>query len=207
MDTMPSPRLLPLGVVLVPAVLLAFACGGSTSSGSGDDADAGPDAALDAKLDQSVSDGGADGATDGGGGLYPAGTTQIVATSKGGHTAPGPDGSVCTLVDTTYTLVVASRALSWNVCEATDAGPLAFRTGQRTISASELDGVEDAIRGLRRTTDTKCGADAPSETLVLTTPTGNVSYYDDFYFCDPKDTKIYVSGMSAVLSALGALSQ
>lgn len=148
---------------------------------------------------------GTDGPSDGGAGdLFPADTTKIVITEKGGFGAPGPDGSTCTQADLTYTITLPSRSLAWKVCEATDAGPLAFATGQTTLSEADFAPIAQALHGLRRATKTACGADKPEEAIVFTTPAGETTYLDDFYFCDAKDTKLYVTGIDAVLSAVRA---
>ena len=68
--------------------------------------------------------------------------------------------------------------------------------------------VEDtALHALKRTTTKQCGADKPSEEIVFSTPSGDTTYYDDFYFCDTSDGKIYVSGIDDVLAELGKLAR
>jgi hypothetical protein len=191
---------LPFAVLFAPLFAIAIACGGSTSGSTPQD-DAGTSTTDSGHPtgDASTTDAGTD--------LFPADATKIVVTEKGGFGPSPPDGSVCFISDVTYTLVFASRELSWNICEAPDGGPFAFRTGQATLSEADFATVSATLHALTRTTDTQCGADKPSGQIVFTTPAGEITYYDDFYFCDPKDTKIYVSGIDAVLAALGKLAK
>ena len=186
------------GSIVAPLVVLAVACGGSSSNPPGTS-----DGGVDATSDGSNLDGSADA----GGDLFPADTTKITVTQKGGFTPGPPDGSTCSLVDTTYTLSLPSRELSWKICEYGDGGPYAFATGQRILSEAEFAPVSSALHGLRRATKTACGADKPSETIVFTTPAGDTTYYDDFYFCDANDTKAYVTGLGNVLAELSKLAK
>jgi hypothetical protein len=195
-----------LGSLLAPAVLLAFACGGSaattTTGGDGGGVDASTDGSTP---DGSVADGATDGST--GGDLFPADTTKIVVTEKGGFGIGAPDGSTCSPIDRTFTLLYPSGELSWKLCEASDAGTYSFTEGKKTFSQAELAPLTTALHGLRRATQTACGADKPSEEIVFTTPAGETTYLDDFYFCDPKDTKAYVTGLDEVLAELGKLAK
>jgi hypothetical protein len=191
------PFLVALAVTSVSAVLAA--CSTSSTSGGGGDTDGGgvvPDGGTP------TTDATVEGSTDGGNPLIPDGVTKIVFTSKGGFLGPGPDGSTCTAVDITYTVTLPAREFSWKICEATDAGPNAFRTGSRTLSAEEYATIDVTIRALKRQTMVQCGADKPSEQITFTSPSGDVTYLDDFYFCDANDTKIYVTGMEDVFSAM-----
>jgi hypothetical protein len=165
------------GLFLALALGFAVACGGATaSSSSGSDVD--------------PSD------------IFPSDTTQIVITEKGGFPDDGPDGSTCTQVDATYTLALPSRALSWKVCDATNGGPYAFASGQTTLSEADFAPIAQALHALHRATQTGCGADKPAETIVFTTPAGATTYHDDFYFCDAKDTKLYVTGLDTLRTAV-----
>ena len=179
--------------------LLFVACGGSTATSTTPGTDAGNET-KDASSDAVVP-------ADGGSALYPDGTTKIVVTQKGGFEGPGPDGSACTMADATYTLVLPARDLSWKVCDSNDGAPYAFGTGQKTIAVADFGPLDAALHALKRTTVKQCGADKPSEDIVFSTPSGDVTYYDDFYFCDPTDGKTYVSGIDEVLAELGKLTR
>lgn len=186
-----------------PVIVLAVACGSTTSSGP-----VTGDGGVDAAVEGSTVDGStADGATDAGTDLFPADTTKIVVTDKGGFTAGAPDGSTCSPVDRTFTLLLPARELSWKLCEASDAGTYSFTTGQATIAAADFVALSTALHGLRRATKTACGADKPVETIVFTTPAGDTTYEDDFYFCDASDSKAYVTGLDAVFAELGKLAK
>ena len=44
---------------------------------------------------------------------------------------------------------------------------------------------------------TRCPAD-----ITFTTPSGAVTYYDDFYVCDASDSKPYVKGIDEIIQAI-----
>jgi hypothetical protein len=193
--------------LVAPAVLLAVACGSTYSGANGPSTDDGG-TTTDAAVEGSTADGStSDGATDAGADLFPADTTKIVVTDKGGFGFPMPDGSTCTSVDRTFTLLLPTRELSWKLCEATIEGPYAFRTGQAIITAADFVALSNALHGLRRATMTGCGADKPAEIIVFTTPSGDTTYEDAFYFCNAADPKLYVTGLDAVLEEMGKLAK
>lgn len=198
-----------LGVASL-ALLIASAtaaCNGDTSTsstpsdgGNGTSSSGGSSGDVDGSqpTDASVGDAG----------LFPTDTTKIVFTSKGGGPLPPPpDGSVCQETDITYTLLLPSRELSWKVCEGFNGAPYTYRTGQKTLTAEQYATIEAPLKALTRTTTVQCGADKPSEQIVFTRPSGDVTYYDDFYFCDASDPKIYVHGLEDVFSAMTMLAQ
>jgi hypothetical protein len=201
----PMNRALALSL-FAPVLVLAVACGSTASgTGTGTGTDGG---STDSAVEGSTTDGSTqDGATDGGTDLFPSDTTKIVVTDKGGFGLPAPDGSTCSISDRTFTLLLPARELSWKLCELTDAGNYEFRTGQVTLSAADFVPLSDALHGLRRATMTGCGADKPVETIVFTTPAGDTTYEDSFYFCNASDPKAYVTGLDAVLSELDKLAK
>ncbi len=139
-----------------------------------------------------------DASTDGGADLFASDTTKIVMTSKGGLVASPPDGSTCSPVDKTFTLSLPSFELSSSVCEAAEDGLYELKTGTKTIASANRVKLTNALHALKRATEVKCGADKPNDTIVFTTPKGDATYYDDFYFCNANDTKAYVTGLDAV---------
>lgn len=186
-----------LAVTSVSAVL--GACSSSSTSSGGGDPDGGgvvTDSGTTTDATGEASNG------DAGNPLIPAGVTKIVFTSKGGFVGPGPDGSTCSEVDITYTVTLPDRGFTWKICESVDGGPNGFRDGSRFLTVEEYAKVDAAIKALKRQTMTQCGADKPEEKITFTSPSGEVTYIDDFYFCDANDTKIYVSGMENVFSVL-----
>jgi hypothetical protein len=186
---------------VVVVAVAAAACGGTAISNP-------PPVNQEGGVDAGA-DGATDGSTDAGTDLFPADTTKVVVTDKGGFGPGVQDGSTCSPADSTYTLLLPSRELSWKICESTGVGggTYAFRTGQKTIAEADFTALSDALHALRRQTKTQCGADKPSETIVFTTPSGDVTYLDDFYFCDATDTKAYVTGLDAVLQELNLLAK
>lgn len=192
------------GAMLALFVAASAACDDETASTNGTITDGGSSSG-----DPALEDGATP--TDAGthdSGLYPPDATKIVFTSKGGGPRPAPpDGSVCQQVDITYTILLPARELSWQVCEGSGGAPYTYRTGQRTLTAEQFATIETKLRALARTTTPKCGADKPLEQLTLTTPSGEVTYVDDFYFCDPNDTKLYVAGMEDLFTAITLLAQ
>lgn len=180
----------------VSAVLAA--CSSSSTSTGGDPDGGGIVTDASTTTDAAANDG----STDGGNPLIPAGVTKIVFTSKGGFVQEGPDGSACSKVDITYTVTLPDRGFTWKICDDADGGPYAFRDGSRFLTVEEYAKVDAAIQGLKRQTMVQCGADKPEEKITFTSPSGEVTYIDDFYFCDANDTKIYVSGMEDVFAIL-----
>lgn len=204
-------NLRPLFVLALASVTVVTAACTVTSNDTGggaptDDGGGATDAAQDTAIatDAATDAVTADGSTDAGAGdLFPADTTKIVFTDKGGLPGPPGDGTSCSIADATYTLLLPTRELSWKVCESINSDPPAFKAGSVTLSAADFVPLSNALHGLRRTlTPSGCGADKPFETLVFTTPAGDAAYYDDFYFCDAKDTKKYVSNIGTVYGEL-----
>lgn len=137
------------------------------------------------------------------GSLIPEGVTKFVVTAKGGGPLPPPpDGSTCRPTNATYTIGLPNRELSWNVCDWGDGGPYFLRDGQKTLSASEYAPIDTAVSALARTTTPVCGFDKHKEDITFTTPSGAVTYYDDFYFCDASDSKPYVKGIDEIIQAI-----
>ena len=176
---------------------LLAACGSVESSLSpadgGTDATTGTDAAARDAVSDAVVDAG----------LIPEGVTKIAVTAKGGGPLPPPpDGSTCQPTNVTYTIGLPDRELSWNVCDWGDGGPYFFRNGQKTLTASEYAAIDTAVNALARTTTPACGFDKPTEDVTFTTPSGTVTYYDDFYFCDASDPKPYVKGIDLIIQTI-----
>lgn len=195
-----------LALVLASLAVCASAAAACTSSTTASDSDAGTGSTVDGSTTTDATN---DGATtaDGGNPLIPSGVTKIVFTSKGGGPLPPPpDGSVCSQVDITYTFVFPARDFSWKICETSD-GPNTFRSGQRTLTAEQYKAVDDKLQALKRQTTVQCGADKPAEQIVFTSPAGDTTYYDDFYFCEANDPKIYVIGMEDVFTEMTKLVQ
>lgn len=185
------PLLLPFLAALVG---LAAACSGSVAGPLGADgggADGGGG-------DSSITDAG-------GGDLFPADTTKVVVTEKGGFGASSPAGSTCSQEDRTYTITLPARTLDAKVCASSTAGgPNAYVTRQTLLSEAEYAPIATALHAVHHSTEAACGADKPAETLTFTTPSAETRYDDDFYSCNKEPGRVYVKGIDAVLDAVVA---
>ncbi|MDB4940957.1 MAG: hypothetical protein JWP97_491 [Labilithrix sp.] len=196
----------------VSSILLALAGASVACSSSSDDTGTPPPGADGSTSDSAASDGATsdaaphDASTDAGEDLYPADTTKVVVISKGGFTATAPAGSSCQQKDDTYTYIPRTHELSWKLCEPDDAGLYDYRIGQRTLPAAAYEPLEAAMHGLRRATDPACGADAPTQSITFSAPSGGATYFDDFYFCSKDDPTPYVKNLDDVIGPLSTLS-
>jgi hypothetical protein len=195
--------------LVASAISAAVACGDAaaprddTDDGGNDaapvDGNGGADVVADAPGETSV-DAGADAIVDAS--VYPDGVTNIVVTEKGGYIAPGPDGSTCTPIDDTYGIALPTRELTWKCCRPTDAGPYELSTGTKTLSAAEYVPVDTALHALTLSNRKYCGADKPVGKITLTTPSGVVTFHDDFYTCVKQPGYTYVAGFDDVVAPL-----
>jgi hypothetical protein len=140
-------------------------------------------------------------------GIFRDDATKITAESSGGGFAPPPPpGSTCARGAQKYTLDIASRALSFERCESTAAGPFAKTTGTKTLSAKESRAIVDAARAASIHTDNDvCGADKPMVSVRVTAPGGTKRYLDSFYACQ-KGATPYADGLDAILRAMADAS-
>ncbi|MDB4959720.1 MAG: hypothetical protein JWO36_7289 [Myxococcales bacterium] len=101
--------------------------------------------------------------------------TQTVVMARRGGFAPTPAaGSTCAPMDETYTLVVATGQLSWQVCtSATLGGVYKFQPGSATPSASALSSLEESLHGLGAPAG-PCAADI-ADKIVFHTTTGDTT--------------------------------
>lgn len=172
----------------IAASCLAFACSGSTV----DTASAADSGAADSST-----------STD----LVPTGSTKAVISITGGFEGPGAsDGSTCTPANDTYTVDLSAKSVEWKLCRL-NGQAYAFVTGNKTLSDADFGSLTGKMHGLTRATKTSCGADAPEQTITFSSPTGDTTLYDDFYFCNASDPKIYVTNLDDVISALSDLAQ
>jgi len=134
--------------------------------------------------------------------LYPADATQVVAWDHGGgFTPPPPAGSQCAVGAQKYTLDVATQKVDYETCKLTNwQTPLTKVTGSKTLSATELKKVTDALSGLKKSTSNICGADKPLLDVAITSASnGTTTYKDDFYSCNGNGP--YVSNIGDVFGA------
>ena len=142
--------------------------------------------------------------------VFPADTEKVVATSKGGMPLPQSSASTCKSADSTFTLLPSSRQLTWKSCSRVatdDAGALGtWDFVERTKSLTDVEAAPllAALRALEPSSETHCGADKPSFTVVVTTPRGETTHLDEFYACHKQG--LYVRGMDAVIRELDKLT-
>jgi hypothetical protein len=135
--------------------------------------------------------------------VWPADAQKLVAQSPGGGFAPpAPPGSTCTIGQQKYTLDVATKQLSWEVCESTGAGlALHLTTGSRVISAAELAKIDKAADAVKLSAGDICGADKPMLNITVTSPAGTKTYTDSFYSC-MGGSRTYVDHIDGVFGAM-----
>ncbi len=139
--------------------------------------------------------------------VWPPDASQVIVADTGGGFAPqAPTGSECRDADAgSFTFTVADDELRWRVCRAPGGNtPYVYATGERRLSASEAQGLTDALRKVAPTKATSCGADKPLLTLRVKTPSGDHDYLDSFYVCHGSGA--YVDGIDEVLGQARSLA-
>jgi hypothetical protein len=116
--------------------------------------------------------------TTGSSSLFPSDTTQFVMTSQGGLAPQAGSGSTCQPENSTFTYVLATRALSWTECASpNDDGVYSFVPGQATLSADDGAQLVAQLQALGPAPET-CGGDFQA-TFVFTTSHGEQDTYSD----------------------------
>jgi len=109
--------------------------------------------------------------------LFPPDTTQFEMTSQGGLAPQAGSGSTCQPESSTFTYVLAQRALSWTECAApNNDGVYSFVPGQTTLSAADGSQLVAQLQALAPAPEA-CGGDFQA-TFVFTTPDGPQTYDD-----------------------------
>jgi predicted secreted protein len=138
--------------------------------------------------------------------VWPPSATKLVAKTAGGFVMPGPAGSTCGRGAATYTLDLSTRKLTSEICKAvTETSPLAIVKSTRTLTLAEVAKVDEAMRVVKISKSTICGADKPFMTLAVTASGATQTFTDDFYSCMGGD-KIFVSNIGGVFSAFRSLT-
>lgn len=135
--------------------------------------------------------------------VWPSDRTKLVAETKGGgFTPPPPPGSTCAIGAAKYTLDLATKTLSWEVCDFADWNtPLTKVTGSRPATASDISKLNGAMRTVKVSHDDICGADKPMlEIHVTSRSQGTKTYSDSFYSCMDGD-RTYVDNIDEVFGA------
>jgi hypothetical protein len=106
--------------------------------------------------------------------LVPDDATRVVIHRQGG-TAPHPAGSTCTAMDETFSVDLASGAITYHVC-STAAGnsPYAFQDGQLAPTADDAAMIRDLIAELP-TTIPECAGDI-DDSITVIAPSGTTTY-------------------------------
>ncbi|HEX7601940.1 MAG TPA: hypothetical protein VF316_10060 [Polyangiaceae bacterium] len=131
----------------------------------------------------------------------------VTLQDHGGGFGPSPPpGSECT-GGATYTLTVATRALSWEIYVIGNPYPFPWQLqkGQRTLTPTELGSVATAMKQVvvAGTVNT-CGADKPLLTVTVSTPKYAQEYTDSIYQCQGQG-KLYVDSIDGAFTAVAAL--
>ncbi|HEY6038388.1 MAG TPA: hypothetical protein VIV58_29095 [Kofleriaceae bacterium] len=132
--------------------------------------------------------------------LVPDDATRVVVHRQGGFAPSPPAGSTCSVIDETFSIDLASGAITYHVC-STAAGnsPYAFQDGQLAPSADDLAMVRALIAELP-TTIPQCGGDI-DDALTVVTPSGSTTY--DHLECMMDETAL-VEQLDSLFNLLGS---
>jgi hypothetical protein len=145
-------------------------------------------------------------------GVLVGAVTEVAVESFGGG-FPGaaqPAGAGCNPQLWRLDVTLGSGLFSWRWCTVmADGGTAAdyvLTTGSRTLTASELAGVEAALAAVRVSARTDCGADKERLTMTVVQGSAQMVYGDDFYACDMMEAQYVQSqGLDALVSTLTTL--
>lgn len=149
--------------------------------------------------------------TDPGESIYTSDVRKLVIENRGGGFLPPlPAGAACDPQLATYTLTVGGHQLDWQYCEMTGTGSTATytpRTGSRALQATEWSALQPKLAALVVSDRHDCGVDKPTYVLTVTTPAGDLEYFDDFYSCtDPSRLYVRSDPLGGALAALRMLA-
>jgi hypothetical protein len=150
--------------------------------------------------------------SDAGAALWPVGAKSVLAIRSGGFFAAQcrlSDGG--TLFNSTWTLDLQANSAAFAACDYSvkDGGSLGptLRIGQRPLSAQQLADFDAAMKQLKVSGRSSCGADAPELVLQISTAGPALRYQDDFYSgCLPAAGTTFVENMGQVFSVLQMIS-
>jgi hypothetical protein len=131
--------------------------------------------------------------------LVPDDATRVVIHRQGGF-APHPEGSSCTAIDETFSVDLASGAITYHVC-STAAGnsPYAFQDGQLGPTADDLAMIRSLIAELP-TQIPQCAGDI-DDAITVITPSGSTTY--DHVECMMDETAL-VEALDSLFAQLGS---
>jgi hypothetical protein len=131
--------------------------------------------------------------------LVPGDATRVVVHRQGGF-APHPDGSTCTAIDETFSVDLATGAVTYHVC-STAAGnsPYAFADGQVAPTADQLAMIRDLIAELP-TQIPACAGDL-NDSITVVSPSGSTTY--DHVQCLDSESSL-VQALDSLFAELGS---
>lgn len=116
--------------------------------------------------------------------VWPSSATKLVARNAGGgFVMPGPAGSKC------------GRGAATFLVKTT-----------RTLSASQVAKIDEAMSSVKISKRDVCGADKPFLTLDVTANGTTQTLSDEFYSCRGGDAT-YVTNIDGVLSAFRSITE
>jgi hypothetical protein len=146
--------------------------------------------------------------------VYTSAVTQLVLDDLGGgYAPPPPPGAQCTPYSGRYTLTVAGRTLTWDICQRQPEGAnpsFVKETGTRTLGADEWSALQPTLQKLVVGNTKVCGADKPFVELTVSTGDGDLVYGDSFYGCEEINQHrpvIETSALGDAETALAALAK
>jgi len=132
--------------------------------------------------------------------LVPDDATRVVVHRQGGLAPTPPAGSTCTVTDETFSIDLASGAITYHVCSsAAGNSPYAFQDGQLAPSADDLAMIRALIAELP-TTIPQCGGDI-DDAITVITPSGATTY--DHLECMMDETAL-VEHLDSLFDLLGS---
>jgi hypothetical protein len=107
--------------------------------------------------------------------LVPDNATRVVIHRQGGLSPLPPEGSTCTTIDETFSVDLATGAITYHVC-STAAGnsPYAFQDGQLAPTTADIATIRDQI-ALLPTMFPACAGDL-DDSVTVTAPDGTTTY-------------------------------
>lgn len=141
--------------------------------------------------------------------IWPPNATKIAASSGGGgQPPPAPAGSECSgHHEEQYTLVVATRSFSFDVCagDYAPSEPLKLIKGERTLTQGEFNNIDLAMQELELPEGRSCFDDHPFSRISVTTPAGEKSYLDSSACGDPS-VEVFIDNIDAVFKVFYGLA-
>ncbi len=132
--------------------------------------------------------------------VWPADVRTLLAESHGSFRRV-PSGSECLPDQAKYSLDIASKKVTWEVCELVNRSTIfTKKSGATTLSKTMLKKITSAAKNVEVSGQTFCGNDKPAMDITVTSSSwGEQKFFDAFYACQGEGT--YVNGIDEVLDA------